>query len=261
MKILLTNDDGINSPGLRALVLELSKIAELFVLAPDRQRSLVSHSLTLNKPLKVTERRGLFEKNISAFELNGMPADCVKVGIRELMDTKPDLVIAGINEEPNLGTDVVYSGTVSAAREAVLEGIPSIAVSISNKQPNTDFSYAAGFIREFIGFLKENYWQKEMLLNVNIPNKKNKFTLNEFRITKLGERKYIKLLEKKNDENGEEYYLMSGELVDEEKNDQDADVCCVLEGKVSVTPLQYDYTHHEEIAEMKEKLLKVRSKK
>jgi len=255
LRILITNDDGLNSRGIAALVKALRDTAELYVLAPDRQRSLVSHSLTLRKPLKLKEKKDHFGPGFSAYVLNGMPADCVKVGIRTLMRKKPDLVISGINEEPNLGTDVVYSGTVSAAREAVLEGIPGLAVSIAKKKKTrVDFTYAAEFIKELVLLLEAKYWRQAMLLNINIPDQAKRFGLADLRITRLGERKYVKILEKKTDRKGEDYYLMSGELIAEKNNLPESDVRCVLSGKVSLTPLQYDYTHHEEIAVLRKKL-------
>lgn len=246
MKILLTNDDGVQSAGLGALAGGLSAEHTIYIVAPDRQRSTVSHSLTLHKPLRVKKRNDLFSHVALAYEVNGMPADCVKIALRELVPERPDLVISGINEGPNLGTDVVYSGTVSAAREAVLEGVPALAVSLTAKGHTIDYSGAARFIAEFIPLLQRFYHNDHMLLNINIPPVIQGVDADRYMITRLGDRKYESLLEKRQDPGGREYYWMMGDIVDEHLNEPDTDVRCVLEGKVSVTPLYWDFTNEQE---------------
>ncbi len=242
MYILLTNDDGIDSPGIAALAVHLSCQHTVMVVAPDRQRSTVSHSLTLHKPLRVQRRSDLFGGVVPAYAVNGMPADCVKIALRELCPERPDLVISGINDGPNLGTDVVYSGTVSAAREAVLEGVPAVAVSLTEKKPGVDYTGAAAFIAGLIGPLQGDYRNERMLLNINVPPLVRTFTPDTFCVTRLGERKYESLLEKRTDPGGREYFWMMGDIVDEHLNAQDTDVACVLSGKASVTPLHWDFT-------------------
>ncbi len=253
MKILLTNDDGVGAAGLLALARVFAPDHKIIVAAPDRERSTVSHSLTLHKPLRVKQRKDL--GNFPIYEISGMPADCVKIGMRVLYkNEKPDLVISGMNYGPNLGTDVVYSGTVSAAREAVIEGVPGIAISIASKAKDVDFDAAAVLVKDIVQMLKAKFWSSSMLLNINIPFMRRKLTLNDLMITHLGERKYDNLLDERKDPAGNTYYWMHGEVVDEDKNALESDVGCVLAGKVSVTPLHYDYTDQKQLLEMRAKL-------
>src|SRR4030042_99384 len=166
LKILLTNDDGIHAPGLRALYAELNRDFELSVVAPETEMSAVGHAITLDSPLRVREvyKNGSF----FGFGVSGTPADCVKIAVQELLQGPPDIIISGINLGANVGVNVLYSGTVSAATEGAFLGIRSAAISLSTRK-NPDFTFAARFSREIIKFITENDLKNGTALNVNIP--------------------------------------------------------------------------------------------
>ena len=171
MKILISNDDGFGAAGITALTKELSKEHEVYVVAPDGERSAAGHSLTLHVPLRVTE---LPPKNgaVKDWKTSGTPGDCVKLAIREILgkDEKPDIVISGIHHGPNLGADILYSGTVSCAMEGAMMGFPSIAVSLNSMSfDDNSFDYAARFVAHFLPKVKEINFPKRTILNLNIP--------------------------------------------------------------------------------------------
>ena len=167
MDILITNDDGINSEGLIALAEEISKIANVTVVAPDRERSAVSHAITMHKPLRA-EKVDIPNCKALSWSINGTPSDCVKLALEALLNSTPDLVLSGINYGPNLGTDVIYSGTVSAAIESAISGIPSIALSVCGHK-NISFNNAARFARKLCLQILDHVFPTDTLLNVNIP--------------------------------------------------------------------------------------------
>ena len=166
MNILISNDDGINSLGLITLAQTISEIANVTVVAPDRERSATAHAITMHKPLRV-EKVEISGCKVLAYKVNGTPSDCVKLALEALLDETPDLVLSGINRGPNLGTDVIYSGTVSAALEAALLGIPGIALSVAGHE-NVEFNHAAGFAKRLIQQVAKKEFPKDTLLNVNI---------------------------------------------------------------------------------------------
>ncbi|TDX45430.1 5'/3'-nucleotidase SurE [Orenia marismortui] len=244
MKILLTNDDGIFAPGIQSLCQELEKEHEVTMVAPDRERSATGHAITLHHPLRAKEMTFANIKS-KAIAIDGTPADCVKIAIESLLDEKPDLVVSGINAGPNMGYDVLYSGTVSAAVEGLLLGIPSIAVSLVTDN-NWDFDYAAEFINRLLVEHKNQNLDAEILLNVNIPVNAQ----GESRVTKLGNRSYRNTFEQRVDPRGERYYWLAGKAV-EEGNDKDTDVMAVKEGLVSITPLKLSLTAFSEMEKLK----------
>ncbi len=244
MKILLTNDDGIFAPGIQKLCQILEKKHQVIMVAPDRERSATGHAITLHQPLRAKEMtfKGIKSKTIA---IDGTPADCVKIALETLLDEKPDLVISGINAGPNMGYDVLYSGTVSAAIEGVLLGVPAIAVSLVTDK-DWDFDYAAEFIERILNKYAVKEIDSKLLLNINIPANSN----GKYQVTKLGNRSYCNTFEQRTDPRGERYYWLAGEVV-EEDNDQDTDVVAVREGRTSITPLQLSLTAHLEIESLK----------
>ncbi|HWR39944.1 MAG TPA: 5'/3'-nucleotidase SurE [Patescibacteria group bacterium] len=242
MHILLTNDDGIYAPGIRALWQELSQIATILVVAPDSERSAVSQAITVHQPIRVDRHKIEAMPDISAWRVGGTPTDCVKIALESLLPVTPDLVVSGINQGANLGTDVLYSGTVSAAMEGALHGIPSLAVSLDSWQSH-DFAPAARFTRKMILTLQENHLPPYTLLNINVPALPES-QLTTTAITKLGSRRYENTFERRLDPRGRHYYWMSGKLADSD-NDPDSDVTAVKEGKISVTPVHFDLTNYE----------------
>ncbi|MDR1615975.1 MAG: 5'/3'-nucleotidase SurE [Syntrophomonadaceae bacterium] len=254
MKLLLTNDDGINAGGLRAVIKTLAGEHELYVAAPDRERSGTGHSITVFEPIKVVEA-GWPEVN-GAWTMSGTPVDCVKLALSQLVDAKIDLVISGINHGPNLGTDVLYSGTVSAAAEGIIMGFPALAVSLNAYQPyGEDFSYSARFVYQMVKIIEQNGIEPQTLLNINIPFDKNRRCAG-IKITKLGIRNYTNVFEARKDPRGNIYYWLGGAL-QEDRQETDSDVTAVQNNYISVTPIKLDLTDYK-LAEKYRKLFKER---
>jgi 5'/3'-nucleotidase len=236
MNILLSNDDGIQSEGLTALEKILSKIGEIFTVAPDRAQSSMSHALTLHRPLRVYE---LAPRRLA---VDGTPVDCVKLSLTGLLPMKPDLVVSGINQGPNLGDDIIYSGTVSAAIEGALLGIPAIAVSLVTFK-DFDFRAAAEFTATLVERIAARGIPPKTLLNVNVPTRP-KNEIKGWRLTRMGKRHYSENIVERVDPRGGKYYWIGGDdlgFADEEGTDCKT----VAEGYVSVTPLQVDLTDHK----------------
>lgn len=230
--ILVTNDDGIYSPGLKALAGALEEIGEVYVIAPDRERSAAGHALTLHKPLRATEVAPRW------YVVDGTPTDCVTLGVMGMLKEKPDLLASGINLGANLGDDITYSGTVSAAFEGTLLGIPSFAISAV--EPLTqDLSAAAAFAARLAVVMLERGLPPDTLLNVNVPPGE----LNGVEVTRQGKRSYNELIVEKIDPRGKTYYWIGGgEPTWEHLGGTDYEV--VVEGKVSITPLHLDLTNY-----------------
>mgnify|MGYP000093120009 CR=1 FL=1 len=247
MKILLTNDDGINAPGIYALWRELRKIGEISIVAPETEQSAVGHAITLSNPLRLREvcRDGSFY----GYSVNGTPADCVKLGVTAIFREPPDILISGINLGPNLGVDVIYSGTVSAATEGTIIGIPSIAVSLAIRR-DPDFCFAAAFARALCLQVKEKGIPAGILLNVNIPAVPLA-KVKGVKITRQGKARFKDTFEKRLDPRGNVYYWLTGETIREEE-DEEADSKAVKDNYVSITPLHFDLTAYPNICGLKE---------
>lgn len=242
MKILISNDDGINAKGIRVLAQRLAQEPEheIFVVAPDRERSAAGHSLTLHEPLRVEEVE--IAPNIKAWSTSGTPSDCVKLAIAQLIGEKPpDIVISGINNGPNLGSEVLYSGTVAAAMEGAFEDIPSIAVSHLYSE-HRHFETAAEFIVKLVKVFPKAHLARRSLLNVNVPCvpvDKVKGVL----VTELGVRMYNDFFEKRADPRGRVYYWLAGEAIETDESEH-SDVWAVLNDYISITPIAFDMTDH-----------------
>ncbi|MBS4026004.1 MAG: 5'/3'-nucleotidase SurE [Clostridia bacterium] len=244
MKILITNDDGIKADGIKKLAKTFAESGNLVsVVAPERERSAAGHAITVHKPLRVSQ---VDSEGISYYAVSGTPADCVKLALEKLIE-KPDIVISGINRGANLGTDVLYSGTVSAAIEAALNGLPAIAVSIVSCQYPT-YEAASALTLKLAKIYLEKGLPKGTLLNVNVPNQPAN-EIKGIKISKLGERKYINNFEKRTDPRGRVYYWMAGE-VDDSNPEQGTDVWAVVNQFVSVTPIHFDLTNHYFLSEL-----------
>jgi 5'-nucleotidase len=240
MRILLTNDDGINAKGIQALINELNTIAEIYLAAPDHERSGTGHSITVFDPIKVVETKIPGIKR--GWVIGGTPVDCVKLAISRLIDEKIDLVVSGINHGSNLGTDVLYSGTVSAAAEGVIMGSPSIAVSLNSFQDNVDFNFSAQFTRRLISEMMKREMDKNVLLNINVPVLPSE-EVRGIKISKLGARNYDNLFEERHDPRGNIYYWLGGGVLKEEQH-EDSDVYAVEQGYISITPIHLDLTDY-----------------
>lgn len=238
MKILLTNDDGIFAPGIKVLANELSKSHEIYIVAPDTERSAAGHSITIHHPLRVKEHPE-FGDNIKAWSVTGTPADCTKIALEAILTEYPDLIISGINNGANLGTDVLYSGTVSAAMEGAIHDITSIAMSI-NSFTNHHYLAAAKYVPKILDLINSSNLPN-ILYNVNVPNLPYE-EIKGIAVTRLGFRRYKNEFEERLDPRGKKYYWMAGTSV---KIDQpeDSDLYKIEEGYVTLTPMHYDMTY------------------
>ncbi len=237
MKILISNDDGIRAAGLNALRESLQDRHQVYVVAPDRERSATGHKITLDRPLRVKEWT-YPGSNTIGWEVDGTPADCVKLGLEALLPGPPDLVISGINFGPNLGTDVLYSGTVSAAVEGMISDIPSIAISLASHD-FCDFSFSSEIIKRVVSTM-DGELSSRTLLNINMPP----CAPRGIKVTRLGDRRYVNIFDKRIDPRGRVYFWMAGEPSDPDKDDPETDVWAIKEGYVSITPIQFDLTDH-----------------
>lgn len=230
--ILVTNDDGIHSPGLKALAGALEEVGELSVIAPDRERSAAGHSLTLHKPLRATEIAPRW------YVVDGTPTDCVTLGVMGVLKERPRLVVSGINLGANLGDDITYSGTVSAAVEGTLLGIPAVAISAVEPSQHGLATAAAFAVRLALAVLERGL-PRDTLLNVNVPAGE----VRGVAVTRQGKRSYNELIVEKMDPRGKTYYWIGGgeptwELLG------GTDYEAVMEGKISITPLHLDLTNY-----------------
>lgn len=239
-KILLTNDDGITSPGLHAAYRELAHLGSVTVVAPDAQRSAVGHAITLASPLRFAKVR-VGTRGIG-YSVSGMPADCVKLAVGSLLKMPPDLVVSGINLGPNTGTNVIYSGTVSAATEARILGIPSIAVSL-DAFDGPRWITAAKFARRIAAAVLERGLPRKVLLNVNVPNLKLS-QVKGVRVTKMGESGYVHSFSLRK-ESGQKPYYWSTSKYENTDTDQSTDAAAVAAGWVTITPVTYDLTAYD----------------
>lgn len=248
MKILVTNDDGINAIGIKELAHSLKKLGEVIIVAPDRERSATGHAITMHQPLRI-EKVDFHDSNIDAWSINGTPSDCVKIAVESILSEKPDIIVSGINNGPNLGTDVLYSGTVSAAIEGALHNIPSLAMSVYGSRAGINYEGATFFSCNLVEIALANKMPNNLVLNINFPSL-DKNDIKGIKITELGIRKYQNSYEERKDPMGKSYYWLSGSLI-EINNTDTSDVECVKNGYISVTPLHFDLTDYKYINDMK----------
>ena len=234
--ILVTNDDGIMAPGLAALAKALAGLGRVVVVAPERDNSAASHSLTMRRPLLVRE------EGPDRFAIDGTPADCVIVGVGKLLKSRPALLVSGINPGPNLGDDISYSGTVSAAIEGTMVGIPSLAVSLAG-EPGVGYELAAAHAARLARLVLEQGLPPDTLLNINVPTRPGA-EIKGVRFTRQGRRKYDGAIQETADPWRRKHYWIGGgtPVLDE---GADTDVQAVVAGWVSVTPLHLDRTNYE----------------
>ena len=243
--ILLTNDDGIHAEGLRYLRIASEKIGRVSIVAPEAEQSAVGHSITLYDPIKAHEitREGIFY----GYGISGTPADSVKLAIYSLLPRRPDLVISGINNGANLGINVLYSGTVSAATEAAILGVPSMAVSLAAKK-DPPYEWALPHIETLARWIINNGLPPGVALNVNIPALPPD-QIKGFKLTRQGLARFSESFERREDPRGNHYYWLSGQATADETDDG-VDVTSLKNGYVSITPLYYDLTAHSYTEEL-----------
>lgn len=243
MKILLSNDDGYFAPGLQTLADHISKIADIVVVAPERNRSGASNSLTLDRPLNVRQASNGF------YFVNGTPTDCVHLAVTGLLNDLPDMVISGINDGANMGDDTIYSGTVAAAMEGFLLGIPSFAVSMSQHSA-THFETAAKVIVEIVQQYQANPFPPPVLMNINVPDIPYEQLKGKV-VTRLGKRHKAEPVIKLKSPRGETIYWV-GPAGDAQDAGEGTDFYAVANHQVSLTPLQADLTHHSQLNALKD---------
>jgi 5'-nucleotidase len=238
--ILLTNDDGFDSGGIQALSESLKQLGRVIMVAPDRDKSAVSHSLTMHRPLRVKHR------GTDIFVIDGTPTDCVALGLQKILQARPDLLISGINSGPNLGDDISYSGTVSAALEGTMHAVPSIAVSMAER--TSDFSRGAEIATQLASLTLARGLPENTLLNINIPTSAK---IAGIRVTRQGRRMWRNAIQETTDPWGRKLYWIGGgsPYTDSAK---DTDVYAISQGFVSVTPIHLDKTNHEGIFHLRD---------
>lgn len=246
MKILVTNDDGIHHPGLCTLREELARSHDVTVVAPDRERSAVGHGITLHVPLRVFS---VDHGKTPAFAVTGTPADCVKLGLLELVDPKPDLVVSGINPGPNVGVNLNYSGTVSAAREAAILGYRAVAISVSDPD-STHFLAAARFVNRLIGRLTAFDIPKNTFLNVNVPARPPEKILG-VKICRQGLARLEEAFHRRTDPRNLVYYWQGSETLFYGESD-DEDGVALAAGYITITPVRCDMTEYNLLDRMKD---------
>jgi 5'-nucleotidase len=247
LHVLISNDDGIAAPGIHALVKEIRKIAKVTVVAPDRQQSAVGHAITMNYPLRAIpyERDGEF----FGYAVDGTPADAVKLGVRYLLKERPDLVVSGINHGSNTAINILYSGTVSAATEGTVLGIPSIAVSLTTYD-EADFTYAAKFSARLAAVVLERGLPAGTLLNVNVPAVSPE-RIAGIRITRQGKSTWEDTFDVRRDPANREYFWLTGRMVTTD-TDPSTDQIAIKENYISISPIRYDLTDAAMVEAMKE---------
>jgi len=239
VRILITNDDGIAAPGIEALWLAVRDLGEVTVVAPDTERSAVGHAITLAEPLRVAAFTG--PGGLTGHAVSGTPADCVKIAVRAILSQPPDLVLSGINQGANLGTNLLYSGTVSAATEAAMLGLPAAAFSLADRHYH-DFSAAAAFARRLALEIGSRGLPRGISLNVNVPPLPAE-AIRGTALTRQGRVRVLEWFDRRNDPRDRHYYWMVGErLEDESESGSGLDDAAVAAGFISVTPINFDLT-------------------
>ncbi len=245
--IFITNDDGISAKGIRALVEAAEEFGDIVIIAPDKPQSGMGHAITISNPLRL-EPSILFEKH-QAFSCSGTPVDCVKLGVYEVMHRKPDLLLSGINHGENTSSNVLYSGTMSAAVEGAMENIPSIGFSLKDFDADADFSATKEIAKKIIKVVLEKGLPDHLCLNVNIP----KGTIDEIkgiRVCKQAHAFWEDRFDKRKDQFGRPYYWLTGNF-ECQSNDDDTDLYAMGNGYVSVVPTHFDLTAYSALDELK----------
>ncbi len=255
MRILVVNDDGINAKGIRTLAARLAKNHDVTVVAPMTEQSATSHSVTLNRPLRVTQIRPENLEGIPCYMIDGSPVDCTKIGLSHVTKGNIDLIVSGINHGHNLGSDMLYSGTVAAALDAVIMGFKALAVSVASYTPQ-HFDAVAEVAAKLIdsGLLKDQ--PKDMLYNLNVPDLALE-DIKGVKVTRQGKTVYEDAIEVREDPRGNKYLWIAGKLKENTAID-DTDVSQVNQGYASLTPVKYDLTATEEIKKLSCKIEKIK---
>ncbi|WP_417942754.1 5'/3'-nucleotidase SurE [Flavobacterium sp. RS13.1] len=245
--ILVTNDDGITAPGIRSLIEIMKTIGEVIVVAPDKPQSATGHAITINNTLYLNK---ISKENdqITEYSCSGTPVDCVKLAVNEILKMKPDLCVSGINHGSNSSINVIYSGTMSAAVEAGIEGIPAIGFSLLDYNWDADFEPIKTFVKKIAIETLEKKLPQGVILNVNFPKLKEK-EIKGIKVCRQAKAMWVEKFDKRQTPFGKDYYWLSGEFINQDKGD-DTDEWALENGYVSVVPVQFDLTAHHAIQQL-----------
>jgi 5'-nucleotidase len=245
--ILVTNDDGINAPGIRALISVMAEIGEVIVVAPDSPQSAMGHAITINSTLYLNK---ISSENapVTEYSCSGTPVDCVKLAVNEILKKKPDLCVSGVNHGSNSSINVIYSGTMSAAVEAGIEGIPAIGFSLLDYRWNADFEQIKPFIKKIALEVLAKKLTEGTVLNVNFPKLKEE-EIKGIKICRQAKAIWMEKFDKRQTPYGKDYYWLTGEFINQDKG-EDTDEWALANGYVSIVPVQFDLTAHHAIAQL-----------
>jgi 5'-nucleotidase len=245
--ILVTNDDGITAPGLRALIEVMLELGEVLVVAPDSPQSGMGHAITINSMLHL-ERIFIDNGEQKEYSCSGTPADCVKLAVREILDRRPDICVSGINHGSNSSINVIYSGTMSAALEAGIEGIPAIGFSLLDYNYNANFEPTKKYVKSIVENALKNGIPENVVLNVNFPNLPEK-ELKGVKICRQAKANWEEEFDKRQSPQGKDYYWLTGKFVNLDHG-EDTDEWALENGYISVVPVQFDLTAHHVISNL-----------
>jgi 5'-nucleotidase len=245
--ILVTNDDGILAPGIRALISVMETIGDVIVVAPDKPQSAMGHAITVNNTLFI-DKISKDDDTIAEYSCSGTPVDCVKLAVNEILKRKPDLCVSGINHGSNSSINVIYSGTMSAAVEAGIEGIPAIGFSLLDFDWNADFEPVKSFVKKITLETLANKLPLGVVLNVNFPKLKES-EIKGIKVCRQAKAYYAQKFEKRQTPFGKDYYWLAGKFVNEDKG-EDTDEWALANGYISVVPVQFDLTAHHSIQQL-----------
>ena len=245
--ILVTNDDGISAPGIRALISVMAEIGTVVVVAPDKPQSAMGHAITINNTLYINK---ISEENseILEYSCSGTPVDCVKLAVNEVLHQKPDLCVSGVNHGSNSSINVIYSGTMSAAVEAGIEGIPAIGFSLLDYDWNADFDAIKSFIKKIALEVLANKLPEGVILNVNFPKLKEN-EIKGIKICRQAKAMWMEKFDKRKTPQGKDYYWLTGEFVNQDKG-EDTDEWALENGYISLVPVHFDMTAHHSIQQL-----------
>ncbi len=245
--ILVTNDDGITAPGIRALISVMKELGDVIVVAPDKPQSAMGHAITINNTLYL-DKISSGDAEITEYSCSGTPVDCVKMAVSEILHRKPDLCVSGINHGSNSSINIIYSGTMSAAVEAGIEGIPAIGFSLGDFAWDADFSPVLPFVKRIAKQVLENGLPDGVLLNVNFPKLPHD-QIRGIKICRQAKAQWLEKFDKRQTPSGRNYYWLTGEFVNQDKG-EDTDEWALDNGYVSLVPVQFDLTAHHAMQQL-----------
>jgi len=245
--ILVTNDDGITAPGVRTLIAVMQELGNVVVVAPDKPQSAMGHAITINSTLHLNKISAAGAE-VTEYSCSGTPVDCVKMAVSEILKQKPDLCVSGINHGSNSSINVIYSGTMSAAVEAAIEGIPAIGFSLQDFDWNADFEPTKPFVKRIAMQVLQNGLPDGVLLNVNFPKRKFE-DIKGIKVCRQAKAQWLEKFDKRTTPHGKDYYWLTGEFVNQDKGD-DTDEWALDNGYISLVPVQFDLTAHHAMQQL-----------